>query len=95
MAGRVLPAIVGLAEKNTERTSRTEAMARADRCAAGAGDEDLVRRAALDSAAGPGAAPEPAVGVFTRGLRAIAAFRRCRPISGIPNYAESCLQLID
>ena len=54
MAGRILPAIVGPAEKNTERTSRTEAMARADQCAAGAGDEDLVRRAASDSAAGYG-----------------------------------------
>ena len=28
------------------------------------------------SAAGPGVAPKPAAGVFTRGLRAIAAFRR-------------------
>ena len=82
MAGRVLPAIGGPAEKNTERTSRTEAIARADPSAAGAGDADLVRRAALDSAAGPGAAPEPAVGVFTRGLRAIAAFRRSRPRTG-------------
>ena len=79
MAGRIPPAIVGPAEKNTERTSRTEAMARADQCAAGAGDEDLVRRAAPDSAAGPSVAPEPAAGVFTRGLRAIAAFRRSRP----------------
>ena len=82
MAGRILPAIVGPAEKNTERTSRTEAMARADRSAAGAGVEDLVRRAAPDSAAGPGVAPEPAAGVFTRGLRAIAAFRRFRPRTG-------------
>ena len=51
MAGRVLPAICGPAEKNPERTSRTEAIAKADPCAAGADDEDLVRRAAVDSAA--------------------------------------------
>ena len=76
MAGRVLPAIFGPAEKTTERTSR------ADQCAAGAGDEDLVRRAAPDSAAGPGDAPEPAAGEFTRGLRAIAVFRRSRPRTG-------------
>ena len=50
--------------------------------AAGAGDADLVRRAALDWAAGPGAAPEPPAGMFTRGLRAIAAFRRSRPRTG-------------
>ena len=73
---------VAPAEKNTERMSRTEAIARADRSAAGAGDEDGVRRAAPDSAAGPGATLEPAAGVFTRGLRAIAAFRRCRPRTG-------------
>lgn len=36
----------------------------------------------LDSAAGSGVAPKPAAGVFTRGLRAIAAFRRCRPRTG-------------
>ena len=35
-----------------------------------------------NSAAGPGAAPEPAAGVFTRGLRAIAAFRRFHPRTG-------------
>ena len=46
MAGRILPAIVGPAEKNAERTSRTEAIATAGQSAAGAGDEDLVRRAA-------------------------------------------------
>ena len=51
MAGRILPAIGGPAEKNTERTSRTEAIAKADPSAAGAGDEALFRRAALDSAA--------------------------------------------
>jgi len=82
MAGRVLPAIGGPAEKNTERTSRTQAIVRTDPSAAGAGDADLVRRAALDSAAGPSAAPEPATGVFTRGLRAIAAFRRFHPRTG-------------
>ena len=51
MAGRILPAIFGPAEKNTEQTSRTEAIARADPSVAGAGDEDLVRHAAPDSAA--------------------------------------------
>ena len=126
MAGRILPAIFGPAEKNTERTSRTEAIARADPSVAGAGDEDLVRHAAPDSAAvlrggqmpgavesgrghrcgGGGASVpaglrpdcgvpstdqirrsaralrQPAAGVFTRGLRAIAAFRRFRPRTG-------------
>ena len=82
MAGRILPAIFGPAEKNSERTSRTEAVARADRFEAGADDEDRVRSADLDSAAGPGVASEPAAGVFTRGLRAIAAFCRCRPRTG-------------
>lgn len=57
MAGRVLPAIYGPAEKNTERMSRTEAMARADPYAAGTGNRDLARRAALDSAVGAGAVP--------------------------------------
>ena len=35
-----------------------------------------------NSAAGLGAAPKPAAGVFTRGPRAIAAFRRFRPRTG-------------
>ena len=41
MAGRVLPAIFGPAEKTTERASRTDADAGEDSGAAGAGDEDL------------------------------------------------------
>ena len=37
MAGRILPAFGAPAEKNTERTSRTEAIAKADPSAADAG----------------------------------------------------------
>ena len=47
MAGRVLPAIGGPAEKNTEQRSRTEAIAKADPSAAGAGDEDNVGSALI------------------------------------------------
>jgi len=76
-----LPAIVGPAEKkNTELTSRTDAIAKADQCPAGAGDEDLVRRAALDSAAVPRSDQCRALWNLGVGIAAVVGAVRCLPV---------------